>query len=333
MGRGLILGDLALTKLALQIPGVNESGVWARKAVHDAQSKAPSVLGLLYALLGSFVAWHLSWIMDSQGNGTEAISGGDDNVSQSGGGSDAPDGGSTANPDVDADRNEGDDMEVTNENEEDPMEEVKQAFVTLRENAVATGTVLSSGILRFVNVTVDIDSVQFYINCDDIHDLVYSMPEDTTWRAYNLVDRKSSAESSRLAMKFSPDNAHVPRASPKSSHKARRVPLHRLPNIRLATCCTGNLTFHLNLYWMDPPRIGSVSYFEKRAVCVIARALNDALDKYRQHFGEMEEVPLAQVSVSREAARAVPVWKIFCPLFIARIIIWTNFLIEFSISG
>ena len=131
--------------------------------------------------------------MDSQGNGTEAISGGDDNVSQSGGDS-------TSNPDVDADRNEDDDMEVTNENEEDPMEEVKQAFVTLRENALATATVLSSGILRFVNVTVDIDSVQFYINCDDIHDLVYSMPEDTTWRVYNLVDRKSSAESSRLAM-------------------------------------------------------------------------------------------------------------------------------------
>ena len=187
----------------------------------------------------------------------------------------------------------------------DTEEKVLLALERLRQKSQKYSDILVEGTLNYSDVTVDIDAVQMYADTVGAPDLVKALPDGAMWNLWNLVDRRKVADTSRLAMKFDGNDVSVPRASARSSKKAKRVALHRLPNVKLADCFVGNKQFHLNMYWTNPPRISSVSFFEQAAIKVIVKALNMAIVAYRKEYDDVEDVPAEDVSMSREASKAV----------------------------
>ena len=185
------------------------------------------------------------------------------------------------------------------------LQKVQMLMDELWQDTLSKNYFFGDGCLAYSNVTMDIDALTMYTDADIAHLLPKSFPQTAMWQFPNLISRTNIAQSSRAALKFNGHNKKIPRASPKVSRKAKQVPLHWLPNAKLATCLHNSIQFHLNVYWINPSYIGGVSYFEKNIMHVIVQALNVALVNFHVGNEGGKDVPQGQVAMSREAAHAV----------------------------
>lgn len=190
---------------------------------------------------------------------------------------------SRRNPDGDVEQDSVSSVTASDEGEvvngSDALKKADEAADNLyrRHSFLSSHEISERGILRFANVSVDLDYLGLHADARELHLLPKAMSSDAVWTFWNYVNRKNKATSSRLAVKFNAGDSKVPRASPKSTRKAARVPLSMLPNVELATCIAHNQNYRLHLYWLGPDRISKNNYLEQDVITVIAAALNKSL--------------------------------------------------------
>jgi hypothetical protein len=190
---------------------------------------------------------------------------------------------SRRNPDGDVEQDSASSVTASDEGEvvngSDALKKADKVADNLyrRHSFLSSHEVSERGILRFANVSVDLDYLGLHADARELHLLPKAMSSDAVWTLWNYVKRKNKATSSRLAVKFNAGDSKVPRASPKSTHKAATVPLSMLPNVELATCVAHNQNYRLHLYWLGPDQISKNNYLKQDVITVIAAALNKSL--------------------------------------------------------
>jgi hypothetical protein len=133
-----------------------------------------------------------------------------------------------------------------------------QAFYSLNASSVHSVVIAQTGHLNFADLSMDVDAMQMYAGCDDLGAVPYVLKDaydDGTYRMWsfsNLINRLWPATSSRVNVQMNQEDQQIPRSSPKTSHKAKSVALHKLPNITIASCDMGGIQFHLNVYLLNP---------------------------------------------------------------------------------
>jgi hypothetical protein len=138
-------------------------------------------------------------------------------------------------------------MPEEQDDEEMIAEGPSQAFYLVNASSVHSVVIAQEGHLNFADLSMDVDAMQMYAGCDDLGAVPYVFKDaynDGTcrmWSFSNLINGLQPATSSRVNVQMNQEDEQVPRSSPKTSHKAKSVALHKLPNITIASCDTGGL--------------------------------------------------------------------------------------------
>jgi len=122
-------------------------------------------------------------------------------------------------------------------------------------------------VLRRATVKFDIDSI--IINSSNLISIINAVCQRALFNFKVIVNRLNATTSSRLSVTFEksyPINNH--------SKNVHRLSLGSFPNIELATVQVANVTLYLHMFWLDPPYLPKVPYYQNKYILVITAALN-----------------------------------------------------------
>ena len=122
-------------------------------------------------------------------------------------------------------------------------------------------------ILPKAMISQDIDSMA--ISSSLLKPMTECFKATASFNYYCILDRTRAASSSRLSVAIK-KNIHLS----DDNKNLRRVSLAAFPNIELLTVFVGSYQLHLHMFWLNPPFMSKVPYFQNKYLLVITAALN-----------------------------------------------------------
>lgn len=118
------------------------------------------------------------------------------------------------------------------------------------------------------NISFDIDSI--IISSNKVKPLLNSLRGYASVDINSSVDRLHASTSSRLAVTFDESNPMMTHGN----KMKKRLPLSSFPNIKLCSVTVNACVLYLHMFWIDPPYIPKVPYFEEKYSLIITAAMN-----------------------------------------------------------
>ena len=154
-----------------------------------------------------------------------------------------------------------------------------------------------NNLLPSLTTKFDLDSIT--IASSNMHSLFKSLNKEASVTVNCCLKRLKAAHGSRLTVKFTED-------SPCKHHgtNLKSLSLGSLPNTTICSITVANHIFFLNLFWLDPPYIPKVPYFDDRILLVLTAAMNYATLSCKAGLFDLDQIDDPQVYINNDRQRS-----------------------------
>ena len=152
-------------------------------------------------------------------------------------------------------------------------------------------------LLPSLTTKFDLDSIT--IASSNMHSLFKSLNKKASVTVNCCLKRLKAAHGSRLTVKFT-------EGFPCKHHgtNLKSLSLGSFPNITICSITVENHIFFLNLFWLDPPYIPKVPYFDDRILLVLTAALNYATLSCKACLFDLDEIDDPQVHIENKTQKS-----------------------------